>query len=286
MSRTRIIIASDVHWCHLEWYGLSNRERLDRFVSDLEAEYEKDPFDALLLLGDYSLDHWQWNVQGCYLKHGVSNTADFVKTYMDRLKALGIEIRMIAGNHEQYGDVLWEEITGGFKRRDHLLIGDNLFVLLDNYGVHLDPRVHSDGTYCGVDTEYVRALMAQYPDSRVFLCAHHFAPEVESDAFKQLMREEQSRIVCLFGGHVHKSRAVKLNEQFGENKYLLYTGNYSYSSEKEDALRCPWGYRELIITDEGFSSAYITPKNTYVIKDQTTDLPYGKTDLLEGFFPR
>ena len=31
MSRTRILIAYDIHWCHLEWYGVSNEERMERF---------------------------------------------------------------------------------------------------------------------------------------------------------------------------------------------------------------------------------------------------------------
>lgn len=276
---TRVLLASDVHWCHLEWYGTSNGDRLEKFVRDVEAEYEKAPFEAILLLGDYSLDHWQWSDQGSYMKHGISNTANFAKTYADRLRKNGVELRMIAGNHEQYGNELWETLTGGFKRKDHLVVGGILFILLDNYGVHLDPRVHSDGTYCGVDVEAVRALMAEYPDKRVILCAHHFAPDVESDDFKRLMREED-RVLCLFSGHVHKSRVITLKEEFGGKK-LLYTGHYSYSSEKEDPLRCPWGFRELIITDEGISSRYITPESTYVIKGQTVTVPYGAIDEFE-----
>lgn len=279
MERTRVLLASDLHWCHLEWYGMPNRERLDRFAHNMEEEYRKDPFAALLLLGDYSLDHWQWNTQGSYLKEGISNTANFARTYTKRLSANGVELRMIAGNHEQYGYEKWREITGGFERKDHLLIGDYLFILLDTYGAHLDPRVHSDGTYCGVDVDAVRALMQEYPDQKVILCAHHFAPDVESDAFKVLMREEP-RVLCLFSGHVHKSRVVTLKEEFGEKK-LLYTGHYSYSSEKEDPLRCPCGYREVILSDAGISSRYITPENTYVLKDRTVTVPYGSIDEFE-----
>ena len=276
MSRTRIILASDVHWCHLEWYGASTKDRLDKFVSDIEKEYETGPFSALLLLGDYSLDHWLWNVQGSYLNEGISNTQNFAETYMNRLCMPGVEVRMIAGNHEQYGDELWAEMTGGYKRKDHLVVGEVLFILLDTYGVHLDPYVHSDGTYCGVDVDAVRALMAEYPDKKVVLCAHFFAPERESKAFKKLLQEE-SRILCMIAGHNHKSKVVPLGEAFG-NKSILFTGHYSYSGEKPDPLVCPWGYRELVITDEGITSRYITPANTYVIGEKTTELPYGSID--------
>ena len=279
MKRTRVLLASDLHWCHLEWYGISNADRLNCFAENMDAEYEKDPFSALLLLGDYSLDHWQWNVQGSYLKEGISNTANFARTYLERLSKDGVELRMIAGNHEQYGEEKWREVTGGFERKSHLVLGDYLFVLLDTYGAHLDPRVHSDGTYCGVDVDFVRSLMDSYPDKKVILCAHHFAPEVESDAFKQLMHDE-TRVLFLCSGHVHKSRVVTLKDEFGGKK-LLYTGHYSYSSEKEDPLRCPCGYRELILSDEGVVSRYITPAHTYVLKDQTVTVPYGYTDEFE-----
>lgn len=282
MKRTRVLIASDIHDCRLEWYGLSNRARLERFVCDVEAEYQNDPCEALLLLGDYSLDHWRWNTKGCYLEEGVSYTQDFADTYMKRLAPDGMPVRMIAGNHEQYGDGLWNVLTGGFHRQDHLVVGDILFVLLDTYGEHLDPTVHSDGTYSGADVGYIKALLDRYPDKKVILCAHFFTPDIESAEFKTLVREE-SRILCLFCGHNHKSRVAPLGEAYG-NKSLLYTGNYSYSGEKEDPLRCPWGFRDLVITEEGIVSRYITPKNTYVIKDETIEIPYGYIDEFELCF--
>lgn len=279
MKRTRVLIASDIHDCQLEWYGLSNRERLERFVSDVDAEYRNDPYAALLLLGDYSLDHWRWNTKGCYLEEGISDTKDFVDTYFDRLVPDGVSVRMIAGNHEQYGDGLWNVLTRGFHRQDHLVVGDIVFVLLDTYAEHLDPKVHSDGTYSGADVDYIRAILNRYPDKKLILCSHFFAHDIESRAFKTLVREE-ARILCLFCGHNHKSRVISLGEEYG-NKSMLYTGNYSYSGEKDDILRCPWGFRDLVITDEGIVSRYITPKNTYVLKDKTTELPYGYLDEFE-----
>jgi hypothetical protein len=48
------------------------------------------------------------------------------------------------------------------------------------------------------------------------------------------------------------------------NKAILYTGNYSYSGER-NVVRCLSGYRELIITDEGISSSYIVPSHSYTV---------------------
>ncbi|MBQ8357982.1 MAG: metallophosphoesterase [Clostridia bacterium] len=282
MSRKRILIASDIHWCHLEWYGVSTEERMERFVRHVEEEYEKDPFEALLLLGDYSLDHWKWNIKGCWINEGRSNTKVFADRVISRLKRLGVPMAAIAGNHEQYGNTLWKELTG-FTRTDSLVLGDDLFILLDTFGADLDPTEHSDGTYCGADVELVRSLMAQYPDKRVILCAHHFEPGRESDAFRQLVAEDD-RILCLFGGHVHRSNVVELGEAWG-NKALLYTGQYSYNNGKNGPpMNSMWGFRDLILTDDALESRYITPANTIVYNEETVEHPYGYQDTYKREF--
>ena len=276
MSRRRFLIASDIHWCHIDWYGVKNDDRMQLFVKHVKEEYEKDPFEALLLLGDYSLDHWKWNVQGCWLKEGRSNTRLFCDRVLAPLKELGVPMAVIAGNHEQYGRRLWQAITGGFKRQDVLVTDDVLFILPDTFGADLDPTEHSDGTYCGTDVKFVRAQMEKYPDKKVVLCAHHFEPGRESEAFKKLVREDD-RILCLFGGHVHRSLVVELGEEWG-NKALLYTGNYSYNGGKQPPTESMWGFRDLILTDGELHSRYITPANTIVVKDETIEHPYGYQD--------
>ena len=52
----RIILASDIHHCHVTWYGVSSEERMERLVTHLNDEYERNPYDVILFLGDYSLD--------------------------------------------------------------------------------------------------------------------------------------------------------------------------------------------------------------------------------------
>ena len=51
-KRTRVMIMSDIHYCSEGWYGLSQEIKRQRLCADLAQEYEKDPYDALLLLGD------------------------------------------------------------------------------------------------------------------------------------------------------------------------------------------------------------------------------------------
>ena len=276
-ARHRFLFASDIHLCHIDWYGVPTEERMERFVRHVREEYEKDPFEALFLLGDYSLDHWKWNIKGSWLTEGKSNTRRFAEQYVSRLKELGIPVVMIAGNHEQYGEALWTEMTG-HHRRDHLPAGSLLFIFCDTFGADLDPTEHSDGTYCGADVDFIRGLMAQYPQKKVVLCAHHFAPERESEAFRTLVREDE-RILCLFGGHVHRSSVVELGEDWG-GKVLLYTGNYSYNSGKEaDAESSLWGFRDLIFDGNGFSSRYITPENDVVLDGRSVHHAAGEQDV-------
>lgn len=282
MQKTRVLFVSDTHWCHIDWYGVTGEERMERLSAHIKEEYEKEPFGALIFLGDYSLDHWKWNVKGSYLAQGISYTKKFVDKCMPEFKKLGVPICMTAGNHEQYGEALWNEFTG-CTRTDHVVVGDCLFIVLDTFGADLDPTEHSDGTYTPADMAFINELMAKYPDKKVVLCAHHFEPSRESEEFKTLVREND-RILCLTGGHTHLSNVVELGEEWG-NKALLYTGNYSYCSGKVGApMNSMWGFRDIIITDGELTSRYITPANTIVWEEQTVNHPYGYQDEYKRSF--
>ena len=277
MNRTRLIIASDIHYCADGWYGLSSADKGRNLCADLAREYEKDPYSALLLLGDYSLDHWVWGTKGTYLTRGLSETKIFVDEVLGHIAPDGVEVRMIAGNHEQYGEESWARITG-HKRRDHLVCGDILFILCDTYGGDLDPDTHSDGTYVGVDAAEVRLLMERYPDKKVILCAHWFHMDAESEEVRELIRSE-ARILCLICGHAHISRVLSTGDENG-NKPILYTGHYSYSGEK-NTLRCLNGYRELVIDGDRITSKYIVPSHTYTVENVRFTNEYAEQDEIE-----
>ena len=269
----RVILISDIHYCK-NWYGITPEIKREMLCSDLEREYEKYPYDALLLLGDYSLDHWAWDTKGSYLTKGVSDAKRFADDCLSRMTPCGVETRMIAGNHEQYSDTLWENLTG-FKRSDYLVCGSVLFVLLDTFGGDLDPVDHSDGTYIGVNVPDVISLMARYPDKKVILCAHWFDLDKESEAFRSLLAKED-RILCLFCGHNHLSQITYTGEDFG-NKPIICTGHYSYSGER-NPVYCLNGYREVLITEDGISSKYIVPPHTYKMNNVKFMTEYAEQD--------
>ena len=273
MEQKRIILASDIHLCHFDWFGVKAEDRVQKFIDDIKAEYEKQPFEALLLLGDYSLDHWKWQVKGSYLELGISNTKRFVDEYLSQLKSLPIEIRMIAGNHEMYGNKLFNELTG-YNREDVYVTGDWLFILMDTFKGLLDPTEHSDGVYTGADMEFINAQLEKYPDKKVVICSHYVEPWKDTEEFKALLRED--RVVCLFAGHTHKSEIWHMEEEYGSKK-TIFTGQYSELNKKV-MLDSMWGFRELILTDTYAESNYITPENRLVIDGVEVHHPYGKQD--------
>lgn len=275
-EKTKIILASDIHYDCGNYYGIEPDEIMERLCADLAAEYEKQPYTALLLLGDYSLDHWAWQTKGTYLTKGLSNAKLFAEKYLDRIAPDGVALRMIAGNHEQYGDALWNELTG-FNRRDHIVIGDILFILTDTFGGDLDPTEHSDGTYIGANVEDIKSLMAAYPDKKVIICSHWFDITKEGEEFRQLLRDEK-RILCLFCGHNHRSQIANTGEENG-SKPILYTGNYSYSGEPNN-LRCLPGYRVLEWDENSLCTKYVVHSHTYKIGSVSFTTEYAEQDVL------
>ena len=253
--KERILFLSDLHDCHIHWYGTTTSDRLEKMVKDVEAAGH---FDQLIVMGDVSLDFWGWNEGGSYLQETPrSNTAHFMKTYMPRLPKPSC---IIPGNHEQYGTEKWQEITG-WGREYVLETKCALFIAVDGYSGNLDPTEHSDGTYQPVNCDFIEKAMADCPDKPVFLLSHFFEMNKESDRFKALLKNND-RILAMMVGHTHRSAVLDAGEETG-HKPILQCGNYSYSGEKEPGI-CFWGWRELIFEDDGtVHSFYHTPYSEY-----------------------
>ncbi len=265
------MIVSDVHLCHTDWYGVPTAERMERLVRHLNDEYEKEPYETIIFLGDYSLDHWNHgDVPGSYLV-GTCNTRNFLDRYANRLPA-PISI-FIAGNHEMYGHEKWREITG-YDRRASAVVGDYVFIVDDTFDINLDPDCDCDAVYVPLNVEFIRAEMAKYPDKKVILCAHHLAFDRETPEAHELVLDE--RVICMFNGHIHRSTVYILPDEW-KNKAVIRTGQYSYSKENPPMLSM-WGFREVYLSDDEVTSAYITPENTIVYKGETVTVPYGKQD--------
>ena len=266
----RILLISDTHYCEPEYGGISRDEKMERLIEQINKEHQRSPIECILFLGDYSLDHWGWQIQGSWVKHGRSYTKEFVEKYLSRLT---VPYYMIAGNHEQYGEELWRSITG-FSRELEVVVGDYLFILWDSFGAELDPDFHSDGKYTAPNVEKIRGIMDTHKGKRIILCSHYFLPTGGKEE-KALVCDE--RVVCLFQGHTHSSKIITLPEDYG-SKLLIQTGSWAGINNESNER---WGIRELCIYDDKLTTAYIVAEHSLAHEGKAYTFPAEVRDEAE-----
>jgi hypothetical protein len=274
--RERILLVTDFHYIK-DWYGVSDETRMELMIAHINAEHKKDPVSMIVFMGDYSLDHWKWDSKKPYvtfLNTGVSHTQKFMNKYRDMLP--DVPMFWLAGNHEQFGEETWQKMVGN-SRQGYSVIGDYLLIMWDSYGGELDPDYHHDGVYSPMDTEWVGGVMDKYPDKKVILISHFFDSSKEKRNSENIVKD--SRVVALFVGHHHHSRYQTLGSEFG-NKYLIFAGNYSYGDSEKDPGSSPWGFRDLILTDDRIETTYIIPANTIKVNGSTVKIEAGEQNAL------
>ncbi|MBQ3927775.1 MAG: discoidin domain-containing protein [Clostridia bacterium] len=275
-QRTNILMVTDVHLCHLDWYGMSSPDRMEKMIEDLNEYRENYGYKAILFLGDYSLDFWETGILGSWRHKEISNTANFLNDYADNLDCKDWYI--IPGNHEQYGYELWKDITG-FDRQYYLKIGGYLIFMLDNFHGDLDPDTDNHGVYTPTDLDFIQEVMDENPDMPVILCAHYFdiaKEEAEGTGFRDLVCDD--RVVALFCGHDHVRTVQNLGPNYA-NKIIFHCGQYSYT--KSTITQCPWGWRPVELSEEGITVEYYAPQSTVVDGGKTIEID---EDFLEEIF--
>ena len=183
-----------------------------------------------------------------------------------------VPVFVLAGNHEQFGNEKWKEITGN-ERQGSFVLGDNLFLFLDSFALGLDPEYHHDGISTEPDTLFIRSEMERYPSHKVYLLSHYFDLAASDGEFAELVKDP--RVVTLFQGHTHRCTAKSMGEKYA-NKKILQTGNFSYTSQKDtaqDMLESFWGFRDLCIVGRRAISRYIVAESTAEIKGAVTEVP-------------
>ena len=282
-GKLRVLLTSDIHYCTTAYYGVAGKDRLQLWVDSINAEHKREPLDLIIIAGDMSLDHYYSNgtIFGSYMgTNKVSYTEKFVKEYVSQLPA-GVPRFFIPGNHEQYSDTQWKSITGNNRQCSYRIEG-NLFLMLDNFNTYLEPNATANAVYTPSDMDFIQSEMAKYPDDKVWLIAHYFEANLESEAFKRLV-QENDRIMGLFGGHDHMGD-VKNTTTWGTKPYSM-CGTFALSgtvtpehsagqpqrfgyeaktltAEQQASLDASinnfWGFRELKITPEKAESNYIS----------------------------
>lgn len=267
----RVLLTSDTHYTYRNtWYNVTPEVRMQNWVDAILYEHALRPFDLIVIMGDTSLDHWEHNGGGSYLRDGVSTTKTFVENYVSQLPD-DVPVFILPGNHEQFGNEKWKEIAGN-ERQGSFVLGDNLFLFLDTFAQGLDPDYHHDGIASSPDVAYARSEMAKYPQHNVYLISHGFDLTVGGDEFADLVRDP--RVVALFQGHTHQCTVKTLGAKYA-NKKLLQTGNFSYTSQKSSAaemIASFWGFRDLAILGNRSVSRYIVAKSKATIQGTVTEV--------------
>ena len=253
----RVIVTSDVHYTDLNGpvNGYNADGRLQLWVNSILQEHEKKSVDLVIVNGDTSLDYRSAGDGGDLLVNDRSGTELFVKNYVSQLRAKGISVVVLPGNHEQYSENDWRELTGN-NRNETYELGNNLFIMPDSYGTSLDPQEDdqkSDGTYSKFDVASLKKMMSQYPEHNVYIVSHYIDMEPQDPQFLNLLQTNEN-IVGLFSGHTHSGLTLGGEDDttYGR-KTVAQTGHFSW---KKDSTS--WGFRDLVITADSAKCQYIS----------------------------
>ena len=272
--KAHILFVSDMHYTNVVGndelavsyvLGATQQERLAFLNQRICEEHAKQPLDAVLILGDYSVDDYPWRKE----TQGKENYCE--KYQKEFLSKLPVPVYSVAGNHDSYPNEMWLEMTGN-PRQFAVEIGGILFLMLETFRGLASSA--SGSPYCGVDVAWVKEQIAAANGKPVILCSHYFAMKRETEEFRTLLRETPE-IVALFQGHSHIRSAVNLGEECG-NKPLFDIGGFSYNCyhytdtdgvEKWDFNHydriSAWGYQLLSMKDFAFTTEYVYPEMTY-----------------------
>ena len=272
----RVILVSDMHYTteetHEEMllsnpqvntsaaagdaFGHTQKEKVQCIVKDITSFTDNNPTDAVLVLGDLSIDDY-----------GFRNLPDnyCTKFKEDCMEKLACPSYAIAGNHDSYPEEMWKEIFG-YGRQYSLKIGNAVFVMLDTFKAAAANSA-SGSPYVGIDVDYLRKELAKYPTEPIFLCTHHIKDEPKEELMQLL--SENPRIVCLFRGHTHINQVLQCQNLAG--KPLVDIGGYGYVGEVIDGNwhfdrfdpSWAWGFEVLEWNEDEAFMYHIKPARTY-----------------------
>ena len=237
--------------------GFLPSERMEKMISVIEKEHETAPLDAVIIPGDLSIDDYPFR------RLGINWCEKFKDLYLPRFPAPTF---VIPGNHDSYPEEIWHGIFGKSRQFSAVLDG-RLFLLADTYR---DPAKSASGSpYTPLDLAWAKREMEKHPGLPVFLVAHYFRPESESQDFLDFLTVNP-RIVMLFMGHSHRFEVRRLPQEAG-GKPLVDIGAFSYYTTPTHGVwdfdifdpEWRWGYQILELTASEAATYHVFPAVTY-----------------------
>lgn len=237
--------------------GFLPSERMEKMISVIEKEHEAAPLDAVIIPGDLSIDDYPFR------RLGINWCEKFKDLYLPRFPAPAF---VIPGNHDSYPEEIWHGIFGKSRQFSAVLDGC-LFLLADTYR---DPAKSASGSpYTPLDLAWAKGEMEKHPGLPVFLVAHYFRPESESQDFLDFLAVNP-RIVMLFMGHSHRFEVRRLPRE-ADGKPLVDIGAFSYYTKPTNGVwdfdifdpEWRWGYQILELTASEAATYHVFPAVTY-----------------------
>ena len=252
-------------------FGKKQSEKIAKVYDDICEEHRRSPLDAVLVLGDLSVDDYDFRrLPDNYCRR-------FKNECMDRLP---IPAYAIPGNHDSYPEALWREVFG-YGRQYTLELGDSVFIMADTFAStpasKTDPG--SGSPHTEIDERFLEQSLKDYAGKRIFLCAHYFEKtKTFSDTAKRLIKDNPD-IVCLFRGHTHVASLTNLGEELG-GKPLVDIGGYGYCGKKIDGRwefnifdrAWSWGFQMLEIYDDRIRTYHTRSANKYLALNGEFDI--------------
>ena len=231
-------------------FGMTQREKVEKIYEDIIRENERKQLDAVLVLGDLSIDDYDFR------NLPINYCMQFRKECLDRLPC---NYYVLPGNHDSYPNDDWHRIFGT-DREFVCEIGDSVFIMADTFG-DCPAKSASGANLTMMNKNFIATCLEKYRGRKIFICAHHIDthtvgnPTISTD-IRDIIKANEN-IVFLFRGHTHHSEVINLGKAFGD-KRLIDIGGYGYSGIEMDYGwefniyddKWAWGYQVLEIYDD------------------------------------
>ena len=251
-------------------FGKTQREKIEKIYEDIIEEHRRSPLDAVLVLGDLSIDDYD------YRRLPVSYCKKFKEDCMDRLP---VPSYALPGNHDSWPNELWREMMG-YDRRYSVEIGDCAFIMDDSCAdVPAGPKdPASGGRYTPMDADFLRECLEKHKGKKIFICSHHIGDATFSDECKKLLRESGD-VVFMYRGHVHINSVNDMGDACNNIK-MMDIGGYGYCGQVLDGkytfnvfdFRWAWGYQIIEVYDDKVKTYHVKVNNKYIADNGVFDI--------------
>lgn len=250
-------------------FGKTQKEKVETILADILREHSRHPLDAVLVLGDLSID------DAPYRNLPQNFCRKFKEECLDRLPCPSYTI---PGNHDSYPDSVWKEIFG-YDRQYAVELGECVFLMADTFA-KLPATGASGSDYSLLDEDFLRTQLQRFAGKKIFLCAHYLdtAPENNRNFTPGVCRllADNADLVCMFRGHTHANSVSRL-----ESKQILDIGGYGYDGQLVNGKwdfnmydpRWAWGYQILEVYDDCIRAYHVKRAMDYAATNGQFHMP-------------